>query len=412
MELKTCLELARRHGASDVHLEPGLPMALRVHGDLQTHGSPQSREELQALARQLIGERRWSEFLERKSFDTSATIAGVRCRINVLRSLRGIGLAIRLLSGFQPTLGRLNLHPDLGKLIKNRHGLILVSGPTGSGKSSTLAALIHEVNLREARHIVTVESPIEFAFRPRKSFIRQREVGRDTPSFDQALLDSLREDPDLMMVGEMREPETIRLTINAANTGHLVLSTLHSSSCSEALARVVSAFPPEIQDGVRAQLADCLVAVVTQRLSYRPELKLRVPECEILIANDAVKNLIRQGSFFKLTSQIETGVQDGMWTFERYDQWLQHKRDWFRPQAASEQEAPDSEPEIAIDDDVGATPPPALRLTRPAPAESHEEIVRRPPVESGGTGDDEGVIVLDAPEQSIEDILRELDDDI
>ena len=149
---------------------------------------------------------------------------------------RGVGLAIRLLSSFQATVEKLNLHPDLKKLVKNTHGLILVSGPTGSGKSSTLAALIQEINLTETRHIVTVESPIEYTFRPRRAFIRQREVGRDTPSFEQALLDALREDPDVLMVGEMRDPETMRLTLSASETGHLVLATVHSSSCAEAIA--------------------------------------------------------------------------------------------------------------------------------------------------------------------------------
>src|SRR5204862_3409865 len=145
-------------------------------------------------------------------------------------------------------------------------------------------------NATEAHHVITLESPIEYTFRARAAYIRQREVGRDTPSFEQGLLDALREDPDVLMVGEMREPETMRLTLNAAETGHLVLATVHSSSCAEALQRVVSAFPAETQSAVRAQLADSLVAVVSQRLRFRPELNIRVPECEILMATHAVKN--------------------------------------------------------------------------------------------------------------------------
>src|SRR5204862_2707906 len=180
--------------------------------------------------------------------------------------------------------------PDLKKIVNAPNGLVLLSGPTGSGKSSTMAAMIQEINLTDARHIITLESPIEYVFRPRLSYIRQREVGRDTPSFEQALLDALREDPDVLMVGEMREPETMRLTLNASETGHLVLATVHSSTCAEALQRVVSAFPSEIQASVAAQLADSLVAVVSQRLRFRPELNIRVPECEILMATHAVKN--------------------------------------------------------------------------------------------------------------------------
>src|SRR3954468_5863211 len=173
--------------------------------------------------------------------------------MNILQTSRGIGFAIRLLASFQATIESLNLHPDLKKFITHPHGLILISGPTGSGKSSTLAALIQEINLADTRHIVTIEEPIEYPFRPRRSYIRQREVGRDTPSFEQALLDALREDPDVLMVGEMRDPETMRLTLSASETGHLVLATVHSSTCAEALQRIVSAFPAEIQTGIAAQ---------------------------------------------------------------------------------------------------------------------------------------------------------------
>src|SRR5437763_11891356 len=170
-----------------------------------------------------------------------------------------------------------------------------------------MAALIQEINQTQSRHIITVEQPIEYQIRPQLSFVRQREVGRDTPTFEQALLDSLREDPDVLMVGEMREPETMRLTLNASETGHLVMATIHSSSAAEALQRVVSAFPSEIQSSVSAQLADSLVAVVSQRLRFRPELNIRVPECEILMVTHAVKNFIRNRDFFKIISAVETG---------------------------------------------------------------------------------------------------------
>ena len=230
----------------------------------------------------------------------SRTIRGVRCRINILQTSRGPGPAIRLLSSFQATVEKLNLHPDLKKLVKNPHGLILICGPTGSGKSSTLAALIQEINLTETRHIITVENPIEYTFRPRRAYIRQREVGRDTPSFEQALHDALREDPDVLMVGEMREPETMRLTLSASETGHLVLATVHSSSCAEAVQRVASAFPAEIQSAVCAQLADCLVAVISQRLRFRADLlNIRVPECEILMATSCGEKFHPQPRFFQ-----------------------------------------------------------------------------------------------------------------
>lgn len=341
MSLESLIAAARQQAASDLHLEAGLPPALRIRGTLRTAGEPIAPQTLLGYAREILGDQ-WTQFLERRSADLSKTISGVRCRINILQTSRGVGFAIRLLASFQATLETLNLHPDFKKFVAHPHGLILISGPTGSGKSSTLAGLIQEINLADTRHIVTIESPIEYTFRPRRSYIRQREVGRDTPSFEQALLDALREDPDVLMVGEMREPETMRLTLNASETGHLVLATVHSSTCAEALQRVASAFSPEIQAGVCAQLADCLIAVISQRLVFRDDLKMRVPECEVLVANHAVKNFIRTREFFKIPSALETGADHGMWTFQRYRTWLQNRKKWHT--ANEPTEAPDSEP--------------------------------------------------------------------
>lgn len=331
MDFDSLIGLAVGQNASDLHLEPGLPAALRVRGALRTTGEPVPPKLLLDMARSVIGEEQWPNFLQRRSADLSRTIHGVRCRINVLQSSRGVGFAIRLLASFQATLDKLNLHPDLKKLVLPAHGLLLVSGATGSGKSSTLAALIQELNLTETRHIVTIESPIEYSFRPRRCYIRQREVGRDTPSFEQALLDALREDPDVLMVGEMREPETMRLTLSASETGHLVLATVHSSTCAEALQRVISAFPAEIQSSVAAQVSDSLVGVISQRLRFRPDLNIRVPECEVLMATHAVKNFIRNRDFFKIASAIETGADHGMWSFQRYRSWLESRKNWFVP---------------------------------------------------------------------------------
>jgi twitching motility protein PilT len=360
MQLDTLIESAAGGGASDLHLEAGMPAALRIRGALQIAGEPVAPKMLVEIARELLGAEQWPVFLERRSFDLSRTIRGVRCRINIFQTSRGVGMAIRLLSAFQATIEKLNLHPDLKKLVKNSHGLILVSGATGSGKSSTLAALIQEINLTETRHVITVESPIEYTFRSRRAYIRQREVGRDTPSFEQALLDALREDPDVLMVGEMREPETMRLTLSASETGHLVLATVHSSTCAEALQRVASAFPAEIQSAVCAQLADCLVAVVSQRLRFREDLNIRVPECEILMATHAVKNFIRTREFFKIVSALETGAEHGMWSFQRYAKWLDSRTNFFVP--GQNAESPDSEP---VDEIPAATTlPPMVAATK------------------------------------------------
>ncbi len=366
--LESFIAAAKRQGASDLHLEPGLPAAVRVRGTLRTVGETLAAKTLLDMAHETIGTAGWPHFLEKRSADFSRALGGVRCRINVLQTSRGVGFAIRLLSSFQATIDRLNLHPDLKRLVAPSHGLVLISGPTGSGKSSTLAAMIQEINLTESRHVLTLEKPVEYIFRSRRAFIRQREVGRDTPSFEQGLLDALREDPDVLMVGEMREPETMRLTLNAAETGHLVLATVHSGSCAEALQRVVLAFPPEIQSNVAAQLADSLVAVVCQRLRFRQDLNLRVPECEILRSTNPVKAFIRNRDFFKLPQALETGAEHGMWSFDRYQAWMNKRTQWHVPDA--EDEAPDQE-EINPGEVAPSFPMPAksvVATASPSPA--------------------------------------------
>ncbi|MHB8520027.1 MAG: type IV pilus twitching motility protein PilT [Limisphaerales bacterium] len=392
MILDSLIAAARQQGASDLHLEAGLPPVLRVCGSLRAASDPVPGRTLVDCAREIIGEPRWQDFLERRSADLSRTIQGVRCRINILQTARGIGFAIRLLSSFQPTLGKLNLHPDLRKFVNHHNGLLLVSGPTGCGKSSTLAALVQEINLTEARHIVTIESPIEYTFRPRRAYIRQREVGRDTPSFEQGLLDALREDPDVLMVGEMREPQTMRLTLNASETGHLVLTTVHSSTCIEALQRVVAAFPSEIQSSVAAQLADSLVGVIAQRLRFRPDLNLRVPECEVLIPTNPVKAHIRNREFFKIASVLETGAGHGMWTFPRYCDWLEQRKNWHVPE--QNPDAPDSE----SDDAPSVNVPPPTATTKPV---VQEKAGLGPPRAAG-----DGRIEIEPTEDSFGRILK------
>jgi twitching motility protein PilT len=365
MDLNSLVNLAASNGASDLHLEAGLPAAVRIRGALRTSGEPLDANVLLEMARKVTGEEEWPRFLEQRSYDCSRNFQGVRCRINILHTSRGVGFAIRLLSSFVATVDKLNLHPDFKKLVTAHNGLILVSGATGSGKSSTMAALIQEINATETRHIVTIESPIEYTFRPRRAYIRQREVGRDTPSFEQALIDSLREDPDVLMVGEMRDPETMRLTLSASETGHLVMATVHSSTCAEALQRVVSAFPAEIQSNVAAQLADCILAVISQRLRFRPELNIRVPECEILVPTHAVKNFIRNRDFFKITSSLETGAEHGMWTLQRYRAWLDSRKNWY---------IPGQTPEPADGEPGEAAPPPERPTAFPlAPRTSKAE---------------------------------------
>jgi twitching motility protein PilT len=387
MTLESLIAAAQRQGASDLHLEPGLPVAIRVRGALRTLGDPITGKALLELAHQAIDTEAWPHFLAKRSADFSRNISGVRCRLNLMHTSRGVGFAVRLLATFQASVERLNLHPDLKKLVTPTHGLVLVSGSTGCGKSSTLAALIHEINLTESRHIITLENPIEYVLRSRRAFIRQREVGRDTPSFEQGLLDALREDPDVLMVGEMREPETMRLTLNAAETGHLVFATVHSGSCAEALQRVVLAFPSEIQSNIAAQLADSLVAVVCQRLRYRQELNLRLPECEILRSTSSVKAFIRNRDFFKLPQALETGAEHGMWSWDRYQAWMAKRAQWHVPDA--QDETPDAEEISTAFSAMPASVPKKSPSETPAPARSGGRASGRIEIEPADGGLDE-----------------------
>ena len=402
MDLYSLITAAKAAGASDLHLEPGLPPAMRVRGALKASGASVAGDVLLDAARELIGEKNWNQFLKRRSYDTSKNIEGTRCRINIMQTSRGVGMVVRLLMGFTATLDKLNLHPDIGNLVTHANGLVIISGPTGSGKSSTMAALIQEINLRESRHIVTIESPIEYLFKPNRAYIRQREVGRDTPSFEQALLDAMREDPDVLMVGEMRDPETMRLTLNTAETGHLVLATAHSATTAEALQRVVAAFPADIQNSVCAQLADCLVSVVCQRLTYRRDLGIQVPECEILMAStSAVKNFIRRGEFFKMMSCMETGADAGMWTYERYRSWLDAKRTWRNPIDESDEAVVGEMPELQKLKPVSQ---PGTMTRTPAPASTAQETT----LPASSTENEDSRLEIEPEEGGLEAIIAKL----
>ena len=201
--------------------------------------------------------------------------------------------------------------------------------------------MIEEINSSRARNIITLESPLEYVFANRRSFIRQREIPTHSPSFEQAIIDALRENPDVLVIGEMRTPEVMRLTLNAAETGHLVLATLHSATCIEALSRICMSFAAEIQGSIRAQLADCLVGVICQRLDYLEAQQLRIPRCEVLLANIAAKGTIRSGQLSQIANVIQAGGEDGMWTFDRYQRWIEQKKDWMRPaSSATHREGP------------------------------------------------------------------------
>jgi twitching motility protein PilT len=325
---------ARDLGASDLHAEADGPLIVRVRGKLQPLGESCSATNLQQAAEELLGAEGWSALERRGSADVSLEVSGTRCRINVFRTVRGVALAVRLLATLVKDLTSCNLHPDLRRLSEPTTGLVVISGPTGSGKSTTLAALIEEINATQARNIISLESPLEYLHTSRRSFIRQREIPTHSPSFEQAITDALRENPDILVISEMRTPEVMRLTLNAAETGHLVLATMHSSSCAEALARMCMSFPAEIQGSIRAQLADCLVGVLCQRLDYLSGPRLLVPRCELLLGSTSAKGTIRAGTFSHLANVIQSGGEEGMWSFDRYGRWIEQRAEWSRPSAS------------------------------------------------------------------------------
>jgi twitching motility protein PilT len=365
MSVEAWVVKAHALGASDLHLEAGTPVVVRVREELLTIGENIGDAQLLAMTRNLLGEEVLAQVSQQGSADISTTVGGTRCRINVYRTVRGLAMAVRLLISSTNDLRRSNLHPDLRKLVDARAGLAIVSGPTGSGKSTTLAALIEEINTSRARHVIVLESPIEYVFENRRSIIRQREIPRHSPSYEQAITDALRENPDVLVIGEMRTPEVMRLTLNAAETGHLVLATMHSATCAEAVTRMCMSFPAEIQGSIRGQLADCLVGIVCQRLEFLSGVQLRVPRCEMLFASSASRGAIRAGQFSQLATVIQAGGEDGMWTFDRYDRWIAQKTDWTLPHkpapappvAARGSQTPPPPPqdeviEITIDDAV------------------------------------------------------------
>ncbi len=361
MTLQEWIRKSRELGASDLHLEADTSPVARVRGQLCPFGEPVAGAVLLRAGRELLGDG-WPQFLSRGSADVSRTISGVRCRVNVFQTLRGLAMAVRLLSSFQNNLRSCNLHPDLKRLTEMTTGLIVVSGPTGSGKSTTLAALVEEINSFSARHIIAIESPLEYVFTNRRSFIRQREVPTHSPNYEQALIDALRENPDVLVIGEMRTPEVMRLTLSAAETGHLVIATMHSATCAEALTRICMSFPAEIQGGIRAQLADCLVGIVCQRLEFLAEFRLRVPVCEILLPSAASKGTIRGGQFSQIANVLQTGGDAGMWNFDRYQRWVAQKKDWVQPTLAT----PLPEDRVASS---------ALKIQRPAaPAPKDDSV--------------------------------------
>jgi twitching motility protein PilT len=320
MELVEVLKTAVQAGASDIHLVIGKPPLMRLNGEIEEiPGFPKiNGEECKRLIYSILYEEQRARFEENWELDCSFAVSGLsRFRVNVLLQKNGVEAVMRVISSKIPTPEQLRLSKSIVDLSDLPRGLVLVTGPTGSGKSTTLSALMETINQKYSDHILTIEDPIEFVYESKKSIFRQREVGQNTKSFTAALRSALRQDPDVVLVGEMRDLETIQLAITAAETGHLCFGTLHTQDAPSTIDRIIDVFPPHQQTQVRVQLAVVLQAVVCQQLLPRKDGEGRVAAREIMIMTPAISNLIREGKTHMLYQAIDTGAKHGMISMDK-----------------------------------------------------------------------------------------------
>lgn len=318
-KIENLLEEVVKRKASDLHLQVGLPPMLRIDGSLTTvsGNNPLDERAVEQLVFALLEEDQRQILLRDKEFDFSFAFGDLgRFRVNAFHERGNLAAALRLIPNSIRTVEQLGLPPVLNKFTAFPRGLVLITGPTGSGKSTTLAAMINKINSENAVHIITVEDPIEYTHKSNKAVVVQREVHYDTFSFSTALRSALREDPDIVLIGEMRDLETIAAAITIAETGHLVFATLHTNSASQSIDRMIDVFPPHQQPQVRAQLGNILMGICSQRLI--PALGGgRVVAAEILVATPAVRNIIREGKNYQLEAVIQTGAEHGMQSMDR-----------------------------------------------------------------------------------------------
>ncbi|WP_423799223.1 type IV pilus twitching motility protein PilT [Neobacillus sp. SAB-20_R2A] len=312
------LRAAIEYKASDIHLTVGVPPVFRINGEIKRYGSDKLMpDDTEAMANAIIPEDKWEQFKEKGELDFSYGVPGSsRFRVNAYHQRKSVSLALRAVASKTPTMEELDLPEIISKLVQKPQGLILVTGPTGSGKSTTLASMIDYMNRNMRKHIITLEDPIEYLHRHGNSIIDQREVGYDTMNYASGLKAALRQDPDVILVGEMRDLETISIAITAAETGHLVLGTLHTSSAPTTINRIIDVFPPAQQPQIRVQLASVLVGIISQRLFPTVDKKGRKAATEVLVNNPAIANLIRNEKIHQITSTMQTSRAQGMHTLE------------------------------------------------------------------------------------------------
>jgi len=319
-EIQELLSITIEEKASDLHLSQGKPPLLRIAGDLVplSKKPPVTEQLTEEFVHELLSEDQRLKLQEEKEIDFSYSVEerGARFRGNIFYAMGSLSIALRLIPEKILTIEELNLPQVLHQFARATQGFVIVAGPSGHGKSTTLAALVEEINHTRAEHIITIEDPIEYVFREDKSAIDQREVTKDTKSFASALRATFRQDPNVIMVGEMRDAETIGIALTAAETGHLVFATLHTNSAAQTIHRVVDSFPGEQQGQVRAQLSGSLLGVISQRLIPRIQGGL-IPACEVLIVNAAAANLIRENKTHELPLVIETSSEQGMVSLNR-----------------------------------------------------------------------------------------------
>ncbi|MEA2083806.1 MAG: type IV pilus twitching motility protein PilT [Thermodesulfobacteriota bacterium] len=334
-QIDAFFKLMNDQGASDLHMVSGQQPILRIRGDMErVKYKVLENDELKAMVYEIVSEEKIKVFEETGDVDFGYEIAGLaRYRGNLFMQKYGVGSVFREIPSDILTCDQLGLPKVISKLASLPKGMVLVTGPTGSGKSTTLAAIVDEVNKTRSDHILTVEDPIEFVHKSQKCIVNHREVGLHTKSFGAALRGALREDPDVILVGEMRDLETIALAMEAAMTGHLVFGTLHTLNASKTVDRVIEIFPADQQAQVRSTLADALKAVVSQNLFKRVDIKGRCAALEILICTPAVRNLIREGKTYQIPSAMQTGKKFGMQTLDdAIMEFLQ--KGWISPEAA------------------------------------------------------------------------------